>query len=264
MDLKLRGRTALVTGASMGIGFAVAHVLAEEGCTLHLAARNAARLEAAAEQIRSHAGVEVTVHPCDLSQTAAVEALSVACSDVDILVNNAGGIPRGTLQEIDAATWRRAWDLKVFGYIDLSRAIIARMYERGSGVIVNVIGAAAERLDPNYIAGCTGNAALNAFSTCLGQESISRGVRVVAVNPGPVMTDRFMQGLHWRAEKRFGDRSRWQEILTRDIPIGRAGTPEEVAHAVAFLASDLSSYTSGTGLRIDAGFSGSLKVRPGE
>ena len=184
MDLKLRGRTALVTGASMGIGFAVAQVLAEEGCTLHLAARNAARLEAAAEQIRSHAGVKVIVHPCDLSQTAAVEALAIACSDVDILVNNAGGIPRGTLQEIDAATWRRAWDLKVFGYIDLSRAIIARMYERGSGVIVNVIGAAAERLDPNYIAGCTGNAALNAFSTCLGQESISRGVRVVAACTG--------------------------------------------------------------------------------
>ena len=155
-----------------------------------------------------------------------------------------------------------AWDLKVFGYIDLTLAIIAKMYARKKGVIVNVIGAAAERLDPNYIAGCTGNAALNAFTQCLGSESMVHGVRVVAVNPGPIMTDRFMNGLYWRAEKRFGDRNRWQEILTRDIPVGRAGTPEEVAHAVAFLASDLSSYTSGEGFRIDAGFTGSLKVTP--
>ena len=262
MDLKLKGRSVLVTGSSMGIGLAVAKVMAAEGCSLHLAARNAERLNAAAADIAKTYGVSVTPHPADLSRTEEVLKLAEACGDVDILVNNAGGIPRGTLQEVDGATWRRAWDLKVFGYIDLTRAIIAKMYARKKGAIVNVIGAAAERLDPNYIAGCTGNAALNAFTQCLGSESMVHGVRVVAVNPGPIMTDRFMNGLYWRAEKRFGDRNRWQEILTRDIPVGRAGTPEEVAHAVAFLASDLSSYTSGEGFRIDAGFSGSLKVTP--
>ena len=262
MDLKLKGRSVLVTGSSMGIDLAVAKVMAEEGCVLHLAARNAERLNAAAADIAKTYGVSVTAHPADLSRTEEVLKLAEACGDVDILVNNAGGIPRGTLQEVDGATWRRAWDLKVFGYIDLTRAIIAKMYARKKGAIVNVIGAAAERLDPNYIAGCTGNAALNAFTQCLGSESMVHGVRVVAVNPGPIMTDRFMNGLYWRAEKRFGDRNRWQEILTRDIPVGRAGTPEEVAHAVAFLASDLSSYTSGEGFRIDAGFTGSLKVTP--
>ena len=262
MDLKLKGRSVLVTGSSMGIGLAVAKVMAAEGCSLHLAARNAERLNVAAADIAKIYGVSVIPHPADLSRTEEVLKLAEACGDVDILVNNAGGIPRGTLQEVDGATWRRAWDLKVFGYIALTRAIIAKMYARKKGAIVNVIGAAAERLDPNYIAGCTGNAALNAFTQCLGSESMVHGVRVVAVNPGPIMTDRFMNGLYWRAEKRFGDRNRWQEILTRDIPVGRAGTPEEVAHAVAFLASDLSSYTSGEGFRIDAGFSGSLKVTP--
>ena len=127
MDLKLKGRSVLVTGSSMGIGLAVAKVMAAEGCSLHLAARNEERLNAAADEIAKTYRVSVTPHPADLSKTEEVLKLAEACGDVDILVNNAGGIPRGTLQEVDGATWRRAWDLKVFGYIDLTRAIIAKM-----------------------------------------------------------------------------------------------------------------------------------------
>lgn len=260
MDLKLKGRSVLVTGASRGIGRAIAETFAAEGCALHLAARDPERLRRAADEIGNSYGVAVATYPCDLSRTADVEKLGQACGEVDILVNNAGGIPRGNLQEIDGATWRRAWDLKVFGFIDLTRLVLPRMIARGKGVIVNVIGSAAERPDPNYVAGCVGNAALNMFVECLGGESIRHGVRVVAVNPGPIMTDRFLEGLHRRAQRRYGDPERWPEMLKEELPSGRAGTPEEVAHAVAFLASDLASYASGAALRIDGGFFGSFRA----
>src|SRR3989454_5704635 len=255
MDLNLRGRTALITGASRGIGLAIAKTLAAEGVSLRLAARDAERLNKVCQEL----GAKPLAF--DLSKTENIDALVEAGGDVDILVNNAGGIPRGTLEEIDGPTWRKAWDLKVFGYIDLTRAYLARMTKRGKGVIVCVLGAAGERPDPNYVAGCMGNAALNMLVQCLGGESVRHGVRVVGVNPGPIMTDRFMQGMLWRAEKRFGDQNRWPEILSADLPMKRAGTVEEVASAVAFLASDHASYISGEALRIDAGFMGALRTK---
>ena len=260
MDLNLNGRTVLVTGSSQGIGLAVAKAFAAEGCNLRLAARNADRLKQVAAEIAGTHGVKVDTFALDLSTHDAVAELGSACGDVDILVNNAGAIPRGTLQEIDGPTWRRAWDLKVFGYIDLTRIILAKMCARGSGTIVCVIGSAADRPDPNYVAGCMGNVALNMFVQCIGGESVRHGVRVAAVNPGPIMTDRFMKGMLWRAEKRFGDPDRWPEILTTDLPIQRAGNPDDVANIVAFLASDRASYISGTAIRVDAGFLGSFKV----
>ena len=110
MDLKLAGRTALVTGASRGIGLAVAKTLGAEGCHLHLAARSEEGLRHAADEIAASHSVEVTIHPCDLSLPDAVTGLGEACADVDILVNNAGDIPTGTLESIDSATWRQGWD----------------------------------------------------------------------------------------------------------------------------------------------------------
>jgi NAD(P)-dependent dehydrogenase (short-subunit alcohol dehydrogenase family) len=252
VDLKLKGRSALVTGASRGIGRAVAEALGAEGCNLHLSARSAPLLAEVADKIRKDHGVEVSVHPHDLMQTAEVEALGRRCQDVDILVNNAGDIPTGTLQEIDSATWRRGWDLKVYGFIDLTRVILPRMYARKSGAIVNVVGVAAEVPNPNYIAGCVGNAALNMFTYVLGGESVQHGVRVNAVNPGPTMSDRHKSHLIERAKRRFGDESRWPEMM-QDYPSGRSGTVEEVASAVCYLASDLASNISGASLRIDGG-----------
>ena len=123
MDLKLSGRTALITGASRGIGFGVAQGLAAEGCNLHLASRNATDLEAARNKIVSAHNVTVTCHPVDLAVSENALKLSRECADVDILVNNAGAIPQGTLTGLDEKAWRASWDLKVFGYINLSREI---------------------------------------------------------------------------------------------------------------------------------------------
>lgn len=256
MKLNLEGRTVLITGASRGLGLAIAKVMAEQGCNLHLAATNAERLNTIAEEIRRVHSVTVKVYAADLSRNENVVRLGEACADVDILFNNAGAIPRGTIEEIDAATWRKAWELKVFGYIDLTRIVYPRMCARGKGVIINVVGMAGERPQFNYIATCTANAALIMFTECLGGESVKHGVRVVSINPGPIMSDRFLRGAERTAERELGDKSRWKELMA-NFPIGRPGRPEEVAYVAAFLASDYASYISGEGIRIDAG----LRVR---
>ena len=252
MDLGLKGRSALITGASKGIGFSIAQFLAAEGCALHLVARSQADLEAARDTIRKQYGVAVSVYPMNLAERGRAKELAGKCPGVDILVNNAGSIPRGDVEEIDEDRWREAWDLKVFGYINMSREFFRLMKARGSGVIINILGNGGEALDAGYIAGGAGNASLMAFTRALGGQSARVGVRVVGVNPGPVATERLVGMMQKEAQTRFGDPSRWREF-EKGFPFGRAAKVEEIAATVALLASDRSSYTTGTIVTIDGG-----------
>lgn len=251
MDLHLRGKKALITGGSKGIGRACAEILASEGCALHLAARDEAALRQAGDTIESRFGVSVTIHPVDLSRGDDARALAEACPEVDILVNNAGAIPRGDLWQIEEPHWREAWELKVFGYINLCRAVYSQMRLRGKGVIVNVIGAAGERPRNDYIVGGTGNAALMAFTKALGGRSMREGIRVVAVNPGLIKTERLETLLQSVAQSRFNDPGRWPELMPKDPP---PGEPHDVANLVAFLVSDCAQYITGTVVTVDGGF----------
>jgi len=251
MNLDLGGKRALVTGASKGIGRAVAELLAEEGCDVIMVSRDAETLSAAADAVRGRAQVSVQALPADLSKQSEVERVAAEAGDLDILVNNAGAIPGGDLQAIDNDIWRNAWDLKVFGYISLSRAVYPKLVDR-KGVIVNVIGAAGESFPFGYIAGATGNASLYAFTKALGRGASKEGVRVVAVSPGPVATDRLISLRKMLAREKYGDESRWEE-LNAGMPYGRPATPEEIANAVAFLASPRSAYTNATVLTVDGG-----------
>lgn len=254
MDLGLRGRWALVTGASQGIGEGIADVLAEEGVNLHLAARSADKLDAVAERLRSAHAVEVRVHPTDLTDPAAPAALAEAVGDIDLLVNNAGAIPGGPLWNFDPDAWRAGWALKVNGYVEMCRVVYPKLKARGGGVILNVIGAGGETFDPNYIAGATGNAGLMAFTKALGCRSLDDNVRVVGVNPGPVDTDRIRTLMRRKAIDVLGDESRWEEFF-ETMPRGRPAHVREIADMIAFLASDRSAYTSGTIVTIDGGSS---------
>jgi NAD(P)-dependent dehydrogenase (short-subunit alcohol dehydrogenase family) len=256
MDLGLAGKTALVTGASKGIGLAVAHALAAEGCSLHIAARTELDLAAARDDINAKYGAQVTVHAGSLADSAAACALAETCKNVDILVNNAGAIPAGDIEMVDETIWREAWDLKVFGYINISRVIYPAMCKRGSGVIVNVLGNAAVRPSPNYVAGAAGNSSLVGFTKALARESYDHGVRVVGINPGPIETERLVTLQKVHAQKQFGDESRWRELMS-DGPGGRVGTSEECANVVAFLASDKASWVNGVVFSVDGG--GSLR-----
>jgi NAD(P)-dependent dehydrogenase (short-subunit alcohol dehydrogenase family) len=252
MDMKLQGRTALITGGSKGIGYSIAAMLAAEGCHLHLVARSQEGLEGARAKLRAIAPVDVQVHALDIAGRGVPARLAAECPDIDILVNNAGSIPRGTLEEIDEDRWREAWDLKVYGYINMCREYYRLMKARRKGVIINILGNGGEALDAGYIAGAGGNASLMAFSRALGGQSPRDGIRVVGVNPGPVATDRLISLMQKEAATRFGDATRWRE-LEKGFPFGRAATVEEIAATVVLLASDHSSYTTGTVVTIDGG-----------
>lgn len=252
MDLKLAGKTALITGGSKGIGRATAEVFAAEGCNVIIVSRSADALAAAKAGIAQKSNVRVDTVAADLSDSSKVDQLAQDFPGVDILVNNAGAIPPGSLQEIDMQRWRSAWDLKVFGYFALTQKLYKKLAER-QGVIINVIGAGGERFPPEYIAGSAGNAALMGFVKAMGRASFHDGVRVVGINPGFVQTDRVKMMMQARAERELGSADRWEELFSH-LPFGRAAKAEEIGDAVAFLASPLSGYTSGTILTIDGGY----------
>ncbi|MBD3647209.1 MAG: SDR family oxidoreductase, partial [Pseudomonadales bacterium] len=250
MNLNLEGKTALITGASKGIGFACAMALAREGCDVRLVARTLSDLETALERILSETNVKVEIFPADLSQSDAVTSLMSENTDIDILVNNAGAIPVGFIHQVDEATWRESWDLKVFGYINMCRAAYTNMMNNGGGVIINVIGVGGEKPTAGYIAGGAGNAALMALTRGLGATSSRHGIRVVAINPGQIHTERLETMLRAAAVDRFGDEDRWQELLDSRYP---PGEPARIGDMAAFLASDLSAFTTGTIITVDGG-----------
>ena len=252
MDLFLAGKHALITGGSKGIGRATAELLAEEGVDVTLVARDPAALARAADAVRARRQVKVVTIAADLSREEEVLRVAAEAGAVAILVNNAGAIPPGGLGSVDNETWRKAWDLKVFGFISLCRAIYPAMAARRDGVIINVIGAAGETFPANYIAGAAGNAGLMAFTRALGKASPADGIRVVGINPGATATERMEMLLRRRARDECGDEERWLE-LCQGMAFGRPGKPEEIAAAVAFLASSRSGYTTGTILTISGG-----------
>lgn len=254
MDLDLAGKTALITGGSKGIGRATAEVFALEGCNVVLVSRSEQDLLSAKAAIVRRVNVRVDTVSADLSNSASVDQLARDYSGIDILVNNAGAIPGGDLLYVDEPTWRKAWDLKVFGYINMCRAFYALMKARRSGVIINVVGNAADTHDPEYICGVAGNAALAALTQSLGCASAKDGIRVVAISPGPVETGRLIDLMKKKAKDRTGSEDNWKDLL-KPLPFGRGANPEEIAAAIVFLASAKSGYTSGSVITIDAGLS---------
>ena len=253
MDLRLTGKTVLITGASQGIGAGLARAFAEEGCHVRLTARSLDKLEAIKREIgEKFPASSVDLYPADLTERGAAERLTKAVGDVDILINNAGVIPSGSLFDVDEAKWRDGWELKVYGYVNLCRLYYPRMKAAGGGVIINNIGNGGEIADPRYIAGATGNASLMAFTRALGGSSLDDNIRVVGVNPGPVDTDRIYNMLKKRARDVFGDEARHEELLER-YPLRRPAHIYEVVDLIVFLASYRSGYTSGTVMTVDGG-----------
>ena len=262
MDLGIRGRRALITGANRGIGLAVARALAAEGVDLVLVARSEDLLQRAAREISDTHGVRAFPVAADLSGLAGVTAAAAAgttlLGGVDILVNNAGAIPAGKLDAIPDEDVVQAWNLKLLGYVRLARALLPGMRAQRWGRIVNVIGMAGKAPSAGYIWGGPANAALMNFTKGLALEAARDGVLVNAVNPGPIATERFVTMSAVRA-KRAG--LTIEEAMARscaDVPLGRVGRPQEVADVVVFLASERCTFVDGVVVPVAGGMNSAL------
>ena len=255
MDLQLTDKLALVTGASKGIGRAVAEELAKEGAKVVITARTEQPLEDAAREIAAMTQREVLPVAGDMSKSDDVERCVNAAlkkfGRIDILVTCAGSSPGGLLEELSEESWMSSLNLKFMGYVRSVRAVIPHMRERGEGAIVLVVG--NDGLKPSYwemTAGVANAADIN-FASSVAEQYGRYGVRINTVNPGPVNTDRW-DGL----EKAFArdkkvDQKRAHELALSSIPFNRICEPQEVAALVAFLASPRASFINGAHIPID-------------
>jgi NAD(P)-dependent dehydrogenase (short-subunit alcohol dehydrogenase family) len=256
MDLGLAGRVVAVTGASKGIGLACAAAFLAEGARVALVSRSRANLDAALASLPASARPPLVV-VADLvdaaSALAAIDSIEARLGPIDVLVNSAGAAKRYAPADLDAAAWHAAMDAKFFSYIHPTDIVIRRMAARGRGAIVNIIGAGGKVANPVHLPGGAANAALMLATTGLAAAFGPKGVRVNGINPGGTLTGRVQEGLAVEA-KMTGLTP--EELLARaqaKLPLGRLGTPEEVARVALFLASDQASYVTGAIVPMDGG-----------
>jgi 3-oxoacyl-[acyl-carrier protein] reductase len=257
MDLQLRGKTALVTGASMGIGKGIARGLALEGVDVAICARRKDLLETAAEEIRRESGRKVIAIPADLTKRedaeTFVESAARQLGRLDILVNNAGSAPGGVLEALDEDAWMQGLQLKFMGYVRCLRAALPIMKSQGGGRVLNLIG--NDGVKESYweiVPGACNAAGQNltkALATGYGKFNIS----FVAVNPGPVRTERWDGLVRAMARDMKLSYDEANQLAPRSIPLGRIAEVDEVANLCVYLASPLAHFVNGTMIEIDGG-----------
>ncbi len=259
MDLELKGKTAVISGGSVGIGLAVAEALAAEGVNLLLCARNEQRVNQEAQRIASGYGVHAVGVKADVSVAAEVAAVAAAACEsygqVDILINNAGTGSSETIMEAGDDRWQYYWDLHVMAAVRLARGIVPLMRKAGGGVILNTASICAKQplgYEPIYN---VTKAALVMLGKCLANELIGDNIRVNSINPGLILTPDWRktaailtEGTGQSVEEYLDD------IARQNTPIARFGTPEELAHFYAFLCSDKAAYCVGSTYYVDGGW----------
>lgn len=252
MDLQLRSKVVLITGGTKGIGLACARAFLDEGARVAISSRSPVNIEAARQALG-----DVFTFPADLCHSdqalALVEQTEQALGPIDILVNSAGAALRTPPAELTPAHWVRAMDAKFFSYINVIDPLIKRMAERGSGVVVNVIGNGGKLATPTHLAGGAANAALMLATAGLASAYAGQGVRVVGINPGLIDTERVTQGFAADARMSGAEPESIRAKRIGRIPLGRMGTAAEIANAVVFLASGAASYITGVNISMDGG-----------
>jgi NAD(P)-dependent dehydrogenase (short-subunit alcohol dehydrogenase family) len=257
MDLGLRGKTALITGGSAGIGLACATLLATEGVDVAIVSRTQERLVAAAAALRSvAAGARVHTVAADIGEAAGVtnvvRDVEVHFGRIDILINCAGSAQGGSFVDLPDEAFLTSWNLKLLGYIRMTRAVVPAMIARRDGRIVNIVGGAGRLPAAEFLTGSTTNAALINFTRGLSKALAPHNVRINAISPGTTQTQR-------------GDRSLAAEVAAgktieearadraKTFPLGRITQPEEIASMAALIVSDRMPSMTGTEVLVDGG-----------
>ena len=261
MELGLKGKVAVVTGASRGIGRAVAVELAKEGCDLVVAARSADPLAALAAEISARHERRVIPVAVDLREASnvakLVEQAVAALGRIDIVVNNAGATKRGDFFMLTDEDFQDGFALKFHGYVRLTRAAWPHL-KAVRGSVVNIIGAGGRTASPDFTIGGPVNAALFNFTKAMAQIGIRDGVRVNAINPGSIETDRLKGRIAEMAKKRGMDEAEARRQNLAKLGVARFGLPEEIGHLVCFLASPRADYIQGALVDMDGGITRSV------
>jgi NAD(P)-dependent dehydrogenase (short-subunit alcohol dehydrogenase family) len=248
VDLQLTGKTAVVTGASKGIGLACVEVLAREGATVTGISRDPANLAKAQEQFLD---LTFAVEAVDLTDPDATKAVFERIGVPDILINCAGAARRTPVDELDSKALHAAMEAKYFTYMHATEAVIRGMAERGSGAVVNVVGQGGRAANPLHIGGGAANAALMLASVGYAKAYAGKGVRVNVINPGTTRTNRVDEGLEAAVRSTGRPKDELLAEMVREVPMGRFGEPEEVANVAVFLASPLASYVTASIITMD-------------
>jgi 3-oxoacyl-[acyl-carrier protein] reductase len=257
MDLQLKGKRALVTGSSRGLGYATALALAKEGCRLAVNSRDEARVSAAAAQISAETGAHTLGLAGDVADPAVPEQLvneaARLLGGLDILITNAGGPPAGTFESFDEAAWQKAIDLSLMSHVRLIKVALPHLRQSKAASVLTVTSYSVKQPIQNLVLSNSVRAATVGLTKTLALELGKDGIRFNSILPGWTETERVTELMSFRA-KQNGTTVEYEiDKQSKDSPLGRMGTPEEFANAAVFLVSPAASYITGVMLTVDGG-----------
>lgn len=263
MDLHLKGKTALIAGASRGLGYAVARGLLLEGCRVAINGRNIASLESAANKLRAETGGEVVPVPGDVADPVIpaqlINSAIKALGNLDLLVTNAGGPPAGQFESFDDAVWQKAIDLSLMSHVRLIRAALPHLKASQSASVLTVTSYSVKQPIPNLVLSNSIRAATVGLTKTLALEVGNAGIRFNSILPAWTETERVTELMTNRAAQNGTTVEVEITRQSKESPLGRMATPEEFANAAVFLLSPAASYITGVMLSVDGGmFKGTL------
>ena len=256
MDLELKGKVVLITGASKGIGLSCARAFLSEGGRVAIVSRSPENLEAARQLLAAPARDLICIS-CDLTVRASAAAMANEVKrrlgPVNVLVNSAGAAKRYLPEELNEESWHAAMDAKYFTYIHAMDAVLPEMAKRGQGVVINIIGMGGKVATPIHLPGGAANSALMLATVGLANVYGPKGIRINAINPGSTMTDRVREALRLEAKKRGQSEEEVLAQLQAKVPLKRYAAPEDIANLTLFLASNKARYITGAIVPMDGG-----------